>query len=131
MIRILIAGRDASSLSAFQSALDESDTRTTHMDSGRQTLSAISEGGFDLLVADEHLGDMTGFELIESVIARQPMLNCAMVSSLAPDEFHEASEGLGILMQLSGDPGKDEARQLLEHLRTIQSFAKNSVPRES
>ena len=131
MIRILIAGRDASSLSAFQSALNKGNTHTTHTESGRQTLSAISEDVFDLLVADEHLGDMTAFELIESVVARQPALNCAMVSSLAPDEFHKASEGLGILMQLSGNPGKNEARQLLEHLKTIPSFIKSSVPEES
>ncbi len=74
------------------------------------------------MVTDENLGDMTGLELIESVIASQPMLNCAAVSSLSPGDFHEASEGLGILMQLPVEAGKKEADQLLEHLKKIQAL---------
>jgi DNA-binding NtrC family response regulator len=124
MIRILIAGGDRSTLSAFKTALDESDAQITCLASGRRALSAISERGFDLLVADEHLGDMTGLELIRSVVAGQPMLNCAVVSSLSPGDFHEASEGLGILMQLPVAAGKKEADGLLEHLRKINSFGK-------
>ena len=37
-----------------------------------------------------------------------------------PGDFHEASEGLGILMQLPVDPGKKEADQLLDHLKRIK-----------
>jgi DNA-binding NtrC family response regulator len=122
MIHILIARRNRSSMSAFKTALDESDTQTTCLESGHKALSAVSEKVFDLLVADENLGDMTGLELIKSVIASQPMLNCAAVSSLLPGDFHEASEGLGILMQLPVEPGKQDADQLLEHLKKIQSF---------
>ena len=124
MIRIVIAGGDRLTLSAFKTALDESDVQITCLASGRQALSAISEEGYDLLVADEHLGDMAGLELIKSVIASQPMLNCAVVSSLSPGDFHEASEGLGILMQLPVAAGKKEADGLLEHLRKIKSFEK-------
>jgi CheY-like chemotaxis protein len=131
MIHILLAGRDTPSMSAFKSILDESDTQTTYMDSGRNALSAISEKEFDLLVADENLDDMTGFELIESVITSQPMLNCAMVSSLSPNDFHTSGEGLGILMKLSVEPDKKEVDQLLGHLKKIQSIVKNSVPRET
>ena len=131
MIRILLSGRDLVSRLVFKSALDESDTQTTCVDSGRETLSAISENEFDLVIADENLGDMTGFELIESVISRQPMLNCALVSSLSPVEFHQAAEGLGILKQLSIDPGQKEVQQLLEQLKKIQSFPKISGPRKT
>ncbi len=129
MIHILLSGRDVLSMSAFKTALDESDAQTTFLESGRKALSAVSEKVFDLLVADENLGDMSGLELIESVIARQPMLNCAVVSSLSPSDFHEASEGLGVLMQLPVEAGKKEADQLLEHLKKIQSFSKSSVTR--
>jgi CheY-like chemotaxis protein len=122
MIRILIAGRDRLTRSAFKTALDKRDAQTMCLESGREALSAVSESVFDLLVADEHLGDMTGLELIESIITRQPMLDCALASSLSPGDFHEASEGLGILMQLPVEPGKQEADQLLEHLKKIRSF---------
>jgi DNA-binding NtrC family response regulator len=129
MIHILLTGGDLLSKSAFKTALDESAAQSTCLTTGSQALCAVSEKVFDLLVADENLGDMTGLELIESVIAKQPMLNCVAVSSLSPSDFHEASEGLGVLMQLPVEPGKKEADQLLEHLSKIRSLSKRSVPR--
>ena len=122
MINILLAGNDVAAWSAFKAALDESDTRTRHLESGRKILAAVAEESFDLMVADENLGDIAGLELIKSVITIQPMLNCAVVSSLSPAKFHEASEGLGILMQLPVEPDKEAADRLLEHLKKIQSF---------
>lgn len=122
MMHVLIVGGECLSASNFNARLDENGVETTCLVSGREALTAVSEKVFDLLVTDENLGDMTGLELIKSVIASQPMLNCAAVSSLLPGAFHEASEGLGILMQLSVEPGKQEADQLLEHLKKIQSF---------
>jgi len=131
MIHILIARKDCRCLSAFKTALDESDAQTTCLESGNKALCALSEKVFDLLITDENLGDMTGLELIAAIVARLPMLNCAVVSSLSPGEFHEASEGLGILMQLPVEPGQKEANQLLEHLKKIQSLAINSAPKET
>jgi DNA-binding NtrC family response regulator len=129
MTRILLAGRHLSSRAAFKNALDQGHTRTTCLASGDEVLSAISENRFDLLVADETLDDMSGLALIESVVARQPTLNCAVVSSLSHGDFHQASEGLGVLMQLPVNPGKREALQLFEHLIKIQSFSKGVTPR--
>ena len=59
------------------------------------------------------------------------MINCAVVSTLSSADFHEASEGLGILMQLPAEPGKKEADQLLEHLKKIQSYTKSAAQRET
>ena len=66
---------------------------------------------------------MTGLEFIKTVIVQKPMVNCAAVSSLLPDDFHEASEGLGILMQLPVRPGHEYAKYLLEHLKNILDLA--------
>ena len=122
MMQILFAGRDLSSMPAFKTALEENGARVTCLDSGQQTLEAISEKNFDLLVADETLEDMSGLALIESVIVSQPMLNCAAVSSLSKEDYHEASEGLGVLMQLPTAPGPKEADALMKHLNKILSF---------
>ncbi len=62
---------------------------------------------------------MTGLEFIKTVITQKPMVNCAAVSSLLPDDFHEASEGFGILMQLPPRPGGEHAEELLGHLKKI------------
>jgi DNA-binding NtrC family response regulator len=131
MIRILLAGRDNASLSALESGLEKREAYIRHLISGDKALAAISAEQFDLLVADEFLGDMTGLELITSVTVRHPLLNCALVSSLPADEFHEATEGLGILMPLPPNPGTEAADQLLEHLDKIMSFSLNSATKES
>ena len=130
MTHILLVCRDHTRMSAFKTALGGSGAQTTFLVSGRKALAAVSERVFNLLVTDEHLGDMTGLELIESIITTQPMLNFAAVSSLTPDEFHEASEGLGILMQLPVNPGKKDADQLLEQLRKIEFCSISSEPGE-
>ena len=122
MMEIVLAGGNLASMPAFKTALEDNGARVTCLDSGQQTLGAVSEIKFDLLVVDETLEDMSGLELIESVIMSRPMLNCAAVSSLSKEDYHEASEGLGVLMQLPAVPGREEADALMKHLSKIQSF---------
>jgi len=125
-MQIVLAGRNLTSSAVFKTALEENNAQVTCLDSGRQTLDAVSEKKFDLLVTDETLEDMSGLELIESVIMSQPMLNCAAVSSLSREDFHDASEGLGVLMTLPSTPGREEADALMKHLHKIQSFKTRS-----
>lgn len=119
MIRILLTGRNKVSMSDLDAGLAGSDVQLSRADSGSNGLSMISETAFDLVVTDENLGDMTGLEFIRKIVSKRPMVNCAAVSSLAPGDFHEASEGLGILMQLPVRPGKEHAVTLREHLKKI------------
>jgi hypothetical protein len=86
----------------------------------------VAERAVDLLVADEFLADMTGLDLIKMVVSKRPMVSCAVVSSLSPADFHEAGEGLGILMQLPVGPGREDARQLHGHLINILNTVKNN-----
>ena len=130
MNRILLVGRDTASLSDFESALEKRDAIIQYLVSGEKVLAALSAEVFDLLVADENLEDMRGIELIKSVTAKHPLLNCALVSSLPPKDFHEATEGLGILMQLPPQPGIDAANQLLTHLNKILSFSLHPLTKE-
>ena len=123
MVNILLAGRDKTSMSALKAGLGENDVQIAWTESGSYALSMIAEKDFDLVVTDENLGDMTGLEFIKTVIVQKPMVNCAAVSSLLPDDFHEASEGLGILMQLPVRPGHEYAKYLLEHLKNILDLA--------
>ena len=69
---------------------------------------------------------MPGLEFIEKVISRNPMMNCAVVSSLSPVDYHKASEGLGILMQLPVKPGQKEAEMLIGWLKTILSLSERA-----
>ena len=125
-IHILIASRDKASMSAFKTELAENLVQTTWAESSSDAIAKIARTTFDLVVTDEDLGDMTGLELIKKVVAKKPMVNCAAVSSLLPAEFHEVSEGLGILMQLTVKPGQEEAKKLLVRLTNILNLAKQA-----
>jgi YesN/AraC family two-component response regulator len=87
-------------------------------------MSMIAENDFDLVIADEYLGDMTGIDFIREVVSKKPMVNSAVISSLPPEDFHHASEGLGILMQLPVRPNGEDAARLLGHLDTILNAMK-------
>ncbi|MEJ2220495.1 MAG: response regulator [Desulfobacterales bacterium] len=123
IIRILLVSQDKASMSAFKAGLKEAQVRTAWAKSGSNAIVKIAEGSFDLVVADENLADMTGLEFIERVILIKPTVNCAAVSSLLPADFHEASEGLGILMQLPVRPGPEQAEKLLGRLKKILSMS--------
>jgi hypothetical protein len=73
-------------------------------------------------ITDERLRDSTGLALAASLLKVNPMINCASVSCLSPENFHEASEGLGIIAQLPIHPGKEHAESLLDRLRQIRNL---------
>ena len=129
IIKILLVSQDKASMSAFKAGLEENQVQTAWAESGSNAIAKIAEGSFDLVVTDEDLSDMTGLEFIEKVISRKPMVNCAAVTSLLPADFHEASEGLGILMQLPVRPGQEQAEKLLSQLKTILNLAEQAAER--
>ena len=122
-IKILLVSRDKASMSAFRAGLEKNKVQTAWAQSGSNAIGRITEESFDLVVTNENLGDMTGLEFIEKVILKKPMVNCAAITSLLPADFHEASEGLGILMPLPLRPGQEQAEKLLGQLKTILSLA--------
>jgi CheY-like chemotaxis protein len=72
-----------------------------------------------LTVIDETLPDMDGLAAVRDLMQANALLNTALVSSLSPEDFHEFSEGLGILLQLPQTPGETEAREIISSLKSI------------
>lgn len=126
LIKILLVSRDKVSLSAFNACLETNQVQTAWAESGTNAIVEIAEECFDLVVTDENLGDMTGLEFIKKVISKNPLVNFAAVSSLSPADFHEASEGLGILMQLPVRPDQEQTEKLLRQLKTILNLAQHT-----
>lgn len=120
MLRLLLVSRDEDSLIGLSSALESyKDITLEILASGEKALAMLSARAVDLVVADEDLGDMTGLELVRRLLKINPMINCAVVSSLPHEEFHEASEGLGIMSQLPKRPGVTDAEELIKTLKQI------------
>jgi hypothetical protein len=47
------------------------------------------------------------------------MVNTAVISPLAEADFHEVSEGLGVLGRLPEEPGESDAYDLLGKLKRV------------
>jgi chemotaxis response regulator CheB len=70
----------------------------------------------DVIILDQPAGGSPNFELVRGILVKNACINLVMVSTLAPEEFHEASEGLGILTSLPPRAGMAEAESLLDLL---------------
>ena len=128
MIKLLLVTPERKPFSEFTSALEKNDdVELSWASTGHEALEALSVNPVDLVIVNENIGDMTGIEFMKKLLPINPMINSAAVSSLPPEDFHEASEGLGVLMQLPIRPGTAEAKDLLERMRNIKNLLKPKV----
>jgi CheY-like chemotaxis protein len=126
VLKLLLVSPDKGSWTGLASGLEKhGDVDLSWAESGSSALDVISQVVFDLVVTDENLGDMTALEFAAKLPSINPMINCALVSSLSPQDFHEASEGLGVLAQLSLRPGEKEAQDLIARLKILKNPASN------
>ncbi|MCD4743839.1 MAG: response regulator [Desulfobacteraceae bacterium] len=119
MIHILIASQDKDSLMEFSAGLDTNDVEITWTKDCEHVISKIENNKFDLLIVDETLSDTKGLECIEKIIMNNPFLNTAAISSLSSKDFHEESEGFGVLMQIPVNPGSEDGEKMLDYLNKI------------
>jgi len=125
MIKILLVTSERDPFSEFAGVLKQKDdVELSRAATGQEALEAISDNPVDLVVVNEKIGDMTGIEFMKKLLQINPMINCAAVSLLAPEDFHEASEGLGVLMQLPVSPGELDAENLLQRLNDLKNLLK-------
>lgn len=125
MIKILLVTSERAPFSEFATVLKKKDNVELFWAStGHEALAVVSENPVDLVVVNENIGDMTGIEFMKKLLPINPMINSAAVSPLAPEEFHEASEGLGVLMQLPVSPGKLDVENLLKRLNDLKNLLK-------
>lgn len=131
MYKLLLVTTNKGSFSDFASALLTHDSvDLIWAESGSTALDMISDIPVDLVVADETLGDMSGLRLASEILSINFMVNCAVVSPLSHEDFHEMSEGLGLIAQLPSQLGVEQADDLLRRLKKIEkiSFEVKSEP---
>lgn len=119
MTHILLVSPEKNIFTELETALSDNKITTEWTDTGQKALSRLSKEKFDLFITADQLVDMKGRELVEKVIFQNAMMNCVVLSDLDHDQFHEAYEGFGVLMQFPLIPDKQNVRDLLEHLNRI------------
>ncbi|MBM9519305.1 hypothetical protein JWG39_05645 [Desulforhopalus vacuolatus] len=90
--------------------------------SAAEALRLVEGETFDAVCVGEELEDASGLEFAHTLTRKFPLTNCALVSGDSPEDFHEETEGLGILMQIKPKPDAAEVARLLIILRSITNL---------
>jgi CheY-like chemotaxis protein len=126
MLKILLASPQEDRFEVLQTELARlHPTQFSHAADGRTALEAVRIAAVDLVIVDEDLGDMSGLELVRGLLGVNALINTVLVSTEAPEDFHERTEGLGILMPLPNICGKEEADRLAECLGRLGLLTKS------
>jgi hypothetical protein len=97
-------------------------------ETGAAGLLLLKDKKIDLVIVDELLGDMSGIAFVKQLVKINPLVNAAIVSTHSAEEFHEATEGLGVLMQLPTEPRDTDAAALLTILEKIGALLQPIAP---
>jgi CheY-like chemotaxis protein len=125
MVRLLLVGMGSDKFTRIVKALKETiGVELDYAESGSNALAGLMDKTADLVVSAEQLSDMSGLTFAAKLVAQNPVVNCALVSSLGDSAFHEASEGFGILAKLPPDPDEAHAAELLQKLKTVMGTVK-------
>ena len=128
MMHIVLAGRERDDLVRFGAELcGIRQVSITHVDSAAATLKAVEACGIDLVVVGQSLVDASPVECITRLIRQNALINCALISATEQNAFHEATEGLGILMQLPPNPSANDAAVLLDKIESLSSLLNGEV----
>jgi PleD family two-component response regulator len=120
MPRILIAADKADRFEELARALDSvKNVEILWAHDDEEALVKATADSPDLVIVDEHLGQVSGLQWIRRLMGINAFIHTAAVSSQPHDVFHEASEGLGVMAHLPPRPGKFEAEQLLKTLNQL------------
>jgi len=119
-MRIMIASPRREELKDFIQTLEaEPDIDASRVNSAEDALVFLGSEAPDLVVIDEALPDMKPFTLATELMKVNAMVNTAVITSLDGKEFHEKSEGLGVLCDIASPPGRDEALAVVAKLRGL------------
>jgi len=123
MIGVLLVSGNPGSLGVFAELLSQIDGITViRAASTEDAWQSLGNCRVDVVVADEQLVDGSALPFVKELISRYPLINCAMVSNLSTEDFHEMTEGLGVFMQLPKSPGAGEALKMVRLLASIDAL---------
>jgi len=120
---VILATPTLAGLEGFTKGLMDAGAEVVHARSGVAALEMTKTRAPALVIVDGHLPDFRAFELVSQLARVNAMVNTAVMSGLASEQFHDDSEGLGVLAQLSPHPTTKDATDLMDRLRHILNIA--------
>lgn len=117
MKHILLVTSQEKNFAEFMAGLIREETvKIVQAASSEKALDSLSANTPDLVIIDEIVDGTPGLKIARDILMKNAMLNQVLVSSLSLEEFHEASEGLGIMAQLPPKPEAAQAKTVLKIL---------------
>ncbi len=124
MKQAVFVSRDNAQFKGLEQMLGHHSIEIKWCATGKALLSLIANTPkgqwIDLVIMEENLPDMNAKALVQAVTTQSPMTNCAIAGTMDKKQFHDVYEGYGVLMQLSVQPGQDDARNLEDQLKKIR-----------
>ncbi|SNS20924.1 hypothetical protein SAMN04488503_3194 [Humidesulfovibrio mexicanus] len=115
---ILLVTPRGAQLAEFSRALGEaSNLPVEALATWEEALARLKGKAHQFLIIDQGLAEGDPLELSKAVLMVNAMVNMAVVSPLGADDFHEASEGLGILAPIPVTPGAADGVALAQVFR--------------
>lgn len=87
----------------------------------KEAISVVQEMAPVLAIVDDQVRGVEGLKIIQRLIEANAFIHTATISELTDQEFHNRSEGLGILAKLPLVPGRNDAYKLIEQLERMVS----------
>ena len=85
-------------------------------ENGPVVLRSVEQSAPVVVVVDEEMAAVSVPVFLHRLLAVNASINTAVASSRNPGDFHEAYEGLGVLMQLPPIPDSAAAEKLITRL---------------
>ena len=117
MSYILYAGKAPNP--AFAQALRDAGRELRCITTLEDARALLKSAAPALIVLDMALPQVALREAVISLLMVDARVHCAVVTDMAADDFHDAMEGLGILMPLPVACGAADAAQLLHALDSL------------
>ncbi|MEW5773301.1 MAG: hypothetical protein AB1916_07215 [Thermodesulfobacteriota bacterium] len=118
-MRIVLASPRAGGLAEFVAGLVAGGAEVEACATGAAALESARTVRPDLAVIDENLPDLEPGRLVVALLLIDATISTAILSVLSGEEFHERTEGLGILARVPPSPGREDAAALLAALRGL------------
>lgn len=122
MKKILIVTQQADNFSKLAKGLSAEKIYDVIWANSVEAARSAAIGLMDMIIIDENLDDRSGLSIAKDMIRVNALAHLALVSSLSPEAFHEASEGLGVLASLPPRSDEKDAERLLNALAAFMKM---------
>lgn len=127
-LKVILASKEHERLAPIERGLrNGADTEFYQAESSGAVYEIMKDEDINLVVIDDNLSDINGLDVVKTLARKAPFVSCALVSSLEADDFHEKTEGLGVLMQLSEPILEESAQNLISSLISCGLLVENYV----